>query len=195
MLKIVNTKGKVVKPQRRGKSGRAINIDWFAVREDYIAENLILGKRYTLSELAKRWSLTYATVKNKASKEGWSDLLAEAKREKAKGALDRLKADATIVESDIRVRQAAYAQVASEKAIQALRRIDIDQLKIRDIIDLLKLGLVEERRALGFADAYQFINTSSESGDQYQTPEEHEQAQSRLKDLSDRLLAMSNGNG
>ncbi len=55
-------------------------------------------------------------------------------------------------ETEVRLRQAGMARVAMAKAVEALKYIKASDLSLNQAFRLLKLGLEQERRALGIPD-------------------------------------------
>lgn len=129
-------------------------IDWERLRTEFLEVNLAAQAKnkpaVSLRALAEKYKLNYGTVRNVASDQDWRvDLHRMAEDQ-------RLRVDLTAVESEveIRIRQAQYARVAQSKAIQRLQKVDPEDLTPRDAMELLKLGMEQERKALGMEGTY-----------------------------------------
>lgn len=133
-------------------------IKWAALRDDYIAQNLSRREDdppYTLKRHAEIHDLNYTYLRARAGRERWSTLLKEELDKKRSEVMERIGESAIINEIEIRTRHCTYARKASSLAYERLNSMtakDISKLSIRDAVDLLKLGLDEEKKALGLED-------------------------------------------
>jgi len=122
-------------------------------------------KPYTLRKVADAWGLQYGTVRNHASNDGWNEELqtaaAKQSAEVVKIAQDHFIYD----EVEIRRRQANIAKFAMAKAVERLRNLTLNELSPREAIELLRLGLVEERKALGMPEKYEFATLNDDEAD------------------------------
>lgn len=129
-------------------------IDWLAVKADYFTENLTPGEegQFTLKALASRWKIAYKTVRNRASTEKWAKELRLKITEQRVSILQRVQDGMAETEAMVRQRQAQVARFLLDKALHRLMAIPPEQLTKREAIELVKIGLTEERKALGLAD-------------------------------------------
>lgn len=161
-----------VKIVNRNRGGR---LDWISVRNLFISRNLErIGKeRYSLKDLASDIKVTYGTVRNHASREGWDKLLEKALEDQEKALRKRmeqsrkevthsLQKDELNKEINVRQRQASAARMLQSKAAKKLTNLNSSDLSVRDAIELMKIGLIEERKALGLADRYE-VTTKGEA--------------------------------
>ncbi len=102
-------------------------------------------KPFTLKQVAKKWGVAYGTVKNKAYRDGWRNQLTQAKAERDK----RSSVIVARYVTEVRWYQARVARAAIVKAMKALTQFKPEDLTVSEVIRLLKLGLEQERRALG----------------------------------------------
>ncbi len=132
------------------KKKGAPEFDWRTIKIDWIAKNLRVGqKRFTLKQVAKKWNVAYGTVKNKAYRDGWRGQLADSISDRDKRSLKEVRDRAMWDETEVRLRQARMARVAMAKALKYIKASD---LSLNQAFRLLKLGLEQERRALGIPD-------------------------------------------
>ena len=131
---------------------------WALIREDYLAQNLRRAKEdpsYTLKQCAEAHGVSYQYIRKVASDQGWADMLRERADELRREALARMQGVALFDELEIRTRQATYARLASSLAyrkLQSLGEADVKALSIKEAIELMRIGLTEERQALGIGD-------------------------------------------
>ncbi len=132
------------------KKKGAPEFDWRTIKTDWIAKNLRVGQKpFTLKQVAKKWNVAYGTVKNKAYRYGWRGQLTESISDRDKRSLKEVRDRAMWDETEVRLRQAGMARVATAKAVEALKYIKASDLSPNEAFRLLKLGLEQERRALG----------------------------------------------
>jgi hypothetical protein len=144
---------------------------WEAVCEDYIAQNLVRGpgKPYSLADCAKAHGLNYDWVRQVAARDKWKRKLKARVEEVKQKAVEQITEAAVFDEREVRVRQATVAKLASSlayKRLAALTEKEIKELSISECIALIKVGLVEERQALGLGDVYTANTNNGQSGDQ-----------------------------
>ena len=138
--------------------GHSPTTPWESIKADYFAQNLRRDKtrELTLQELSVKWCVPYGTLRNKASKENWGQRLHEKIKEQNARAIAEVQAEEVFTEAETRRRQAKVARLMRDLGLRRLRSVDPDDLSIKDAIELVKLGLVGERQALGFARASTF---------------------------------------
>lgn len=131
---------------------------WELIKEDWIAQNLRLmpgEPAYTLKQLAAAWGIAYVVIRQMSSKHKWGPQLKERLAKLQEETHARLHEVALFDEIEIRTRQATYARLASSIAFQKLQTLDekaIKNMSVKDAVELLKIGLGEERQALGIGD-------------------------------------------
>lgn len=132
-------------------------IDWEKVKTDYIRENLRPDKEesFSLKQLSVRWKIAYKTIRNMASKEKWNQHLQDKIAEQNSKVIEKIQDNEIINEVEIRLRQASIARKLQEKAIRRLESVSPEKLSIKEAIELVKLGMVEERKALGLPDKHE----------------------------------------
>jgi hypothetical protein len=144
-------------PKKQHSSWREIKDEWMLSR--------LAGKPVSVAELAKRYNISEGTIRNRSSSEKWSAelsdrmesqeaVLSRAMVERSEAALEELRRDFIGSEIEVRRRHAIMARGMQLKAVQRLTLLPPDQLSARDALAMLKLGLDEERRALGYAETY-----------------------------------------
>jgi hypothetical protein len=137
---------------------QAGSLRWTAICEDYIAQNLARQKgqpAYNLKRLAEAHGVSYHYLRQIAATQKWNDLLKARIEERRAKAVEQIQGVALYDEIEIRTRQASYARLASSisfKKLNGLSDDDIKKISIRDAIELMRIGMSEERAALGIKD-------------------------------------------
>lgn len=137
---------------------------WDALREEYF-EAIMAGKVVTLHAMAIKYGVNHQSVRNKSSKEKWpaqleakkkerEQLVAEKLAERTSLALDQLNQEFVTSEVEIRKRHALMARGLQVRAVKRLKEIPLEAFTARDALTMLKMGLEEERRALGLPEYY-----------------------------------------
>lgn len=135
---------------------------WASMREEFI-ERTITGQMVHWPTLSAKYGFFAQSARNKASVQKWhaevekrakerEDLLDAKMTERHLMVLDRLNADFATSEEAIRKRHAMFARSLQEKAMEGLRTRPLKDFKARDLIHLLELGIIEERRAMGMKE-------------------------------------------
>lgn len=126
---------------------------WESIKADYFVQNLRQDKKkqFTLRELSVKWCVPYGTLRNRASDERWNEQLQEKVMEQNTEVVRQVQAEEVATETAIRRRQAKVSRVLSDLGLRRLQSIDPDRLTTREAIELVKLGLIGERQALGLA--------------------------------------------
>jgi hypothetical protein len=141
---------------------------WTVIKLDYFKQNLKEGAthKFTLGDLAKKHGLSYGHVRNKASEEKWGEELDELLKNKPKMAVEAVKQLSIVNELEVRLRQATISRQAINKALAAIEGIDPSKMEVKDAIALLRLGLENERKALGIPDNVRFEMPKDVGGEQ-----------------------------
>jgi len=122
--------------------------------QHYLKENLYERDRpYTLEDVSKHFGVTYGYIRNKASKHKWNVVLHDILMRRQKESASASQELQVVSEVEIRMRQARFARLAMNKAILKIQAIQPDTLTVREAMELLRLGLQEERRALGLIES------------------------------------------
>lgn len=166
-------------------------VDWSVAKVDFLTQNLRReagGKPYTLRDVAEKWGVSYGQVRNVAARDKWNQELAQQKEARAKAAVQSVQTYEQYNEAEIRSRQARYARLAMGKAMQKLNSVDPAKLTVKEAIELLRLGLVEERKALGMPEAFTFTPAQQGEDGEYKSVIDHINRQKELSSLSQKLL-------
>ena len=133
--------------------GHAPRIDWETIKADWFTQNLKVDKkkRFTLEDLARKWCVSYKTLRNKASQDHWRHQLHEKIKEQSARIIEDVQSEEAATAAAVRRQQAKVARLLRDLGLRRLQTINPDHLSIRDAIELVKLGLVGERQALGLA--------------------------------------------
>lgn len=135
---------------------------WAAMKEEFI-ELSITGKDIHWPTLAGKYGFQPQTARNRASTQKWygeietrrkerEDLLETKLAERTHLALDKLNEDFATSEAQIRKRHALMARGLQVKAIEAIKGMKPSELSPKDAIAMLRLGMEEERFAMGMKE-------------------------------------------
>jgi hypothetical protein len=152
-------------PVGPGKTDAVIlKAKWASLKAEFI-ELSITGKDIHWPSLAKKYGFQPQTCRNKASTQKWYAEIEEARlkresileqklSERSSMALDELNKDFMTSEVAIRKRHATVARGLQVKAIARLREFNLADFSPRDTLAMLKLGIEEERFAMGLPETY-----------------------------------------
>lgn len=171
---------------------------WATLKEEYF-ETILAGKHITLAALAEKYGVAAQSVRNKSSKEKWPEaiekirqerekLLTEKLAERTTLALDQLNQEFATNEAEIRKRHALMARGLQVRAVKRLKEIPLEQFSPRDALFMLKLGIEEERRAIGLPDSY-VPPPEADSNAEYRTVAEQVGGHKKVQALGLKLLA------
>lgn len=135
------------------RNGIKQSCDWEAMRREYLDHNLNHPEApVSLKELAVKYKVSYGLVRNHSHDERWAYQLADLLDQKENKVTTEVVKRSVVSEVEVRLRQAGISRLAVAKAVAKLRTIDPDDLTVKEAIDLLKLGLEQERKALGLPE-------------------------------------------
>jgi hypothetical protein len=144
------------------RRGRGNKINWQSIKNEWVSLKAN-GSAISLREFSKRHGTRYEYMRIMSSKNKWAAAVEDRIKDIEKRVSDQLierSADAiTSVrqalasdESEVRERHAKMSKEMQRKAISRLREIPPEQLTAREAIDLLRISMEQERRALGIPD-------------------------------------------
>ncbi len=148
-------------------------LNWEAIREDYIINNLdpMRETRYTLRAVSVKYSLDYTTVHRHSKSEDWKGELQRRAKSQADANIEMHQESFAQMEKALRERHAKYTSEVIEKAITKLRSIDAKQLTVDQMIKMLNFALPEEREARGLPRIMQAAAiTPTDSERKHETP-------------------------
>lgn len=164
-------------------------IDWEIVFLAWLTENLKRDRKtpYMYNDVAKRFGVAEKTVRTHASKGNWQHKLNEQLRVQNQDLISKIQEQELNTEAEIRHRQANLSRKMVDMAMIKLTDISPRELTVKQAIDLARLGLIEERKALGLPDRYEVTNRNPSSGD-FISVEARIENFERIDTLSSRLL-------
>lgn len=172
-------------------------INWEAVKQDYLRENLRsdTSSVISLEALARKWSVSPGAVRNKSAEDGWREELDGLRDVKIKRALQAIAAAEGEEEGAIRVRQARIARLALSKAAAFFQSLDPATLNIREATTLLHVAMTQERAALGFSPLFNPVpeETASDYESVHRSMSRHRELVSLAEDLQ-RFITESDRN-
>lgn len=138
---------------------------WAAMKDEFL-ELSILGKDVHWPSLSAKYGFEPQTARNRASRQRWyaeieerrkarEDILETKMVERTSIALDQLNQDFATNEVAIRKRHATMARGLQVRAVTRLKEIPLSDFTPRDALAMLKLGLEEERYAMGMPQVFE----------------------------------------
>jgi hypothetical protein len=142
-------------------------INWKAVFLHWLTENLRRDRKspYAYKELGIKFDIAHKTIRTHASKGQWQQKLNDKLLEQNQQVIAKVQEQELISEVEVRQRQAMLSREMIDMAMTKLKSIKPHDLTIKQAIDLARLGLMEERKALGLPDKYEVTNLNNSSGD------------------------------
>lgn len=192
----------MVMPKELTKDGNSDPVirkaKWAALKEEFI-ELAITGKDIHWPTLANKYGFNPQTCRNRASTGKWyaeienrrklrEQVLEQQLSERSKLALDKLNEDFATSEAAVRKRHATIARGLQVKAVARLREFELKDFKPSDVISLLRLGLEEERFALGLPQVYEAPPAADEAHAQYKPIAEQLGGHEKVRKIGLQLL-------
>lgn len=158
---------------KKAKTGETDTIirkaKWASLKEEFIDLSL-KGAAIHWPTLAAKYGFEVNTVRNRASIYKWyaeienrrkarEEILDAKLTERTALALDELNRDFATNEAAIRKRHATMARGLQGRAIARLKEIPLAEFTARDALAMLKLGIDEERFAMGMSQVFEGANT------------------------------------
>lgn len=131
------------------KTGHTFEEAFHGVKKDFFAL-ISLGEKPNLVALATKWGFHPQSVRNRAAREKW---WGEAKENYNFTATPFIEITEQLW-MEVRSNHLEMARALQEKAEEWLATVDGSKLQAKDAIALMKLGLEEERKALGMPEMY-----------------------------------------
>jgi len=143
-------------------------VDWDQIKREYFAAHLSLeaGDEGSLKNLAKKFNISYGSLKNKSSKEGWRSELALSKNKIHKKVSSELIENKVLTELEVRKKNYEAADLCLDKGVEKLLRLADDEFTPEIIIKLIQLGMK------GRSDSTGILNKIEVSGKLTVSPEE-----------------------
>lgn len=164
--------------------------DWKLLQLSWMQRNLMrdLAKPYTYAELGEEFNIPHKTIRNRAAKEKWQDRLAAEREKIEQQILSTILASRVESEAEVRQRQAHIAKSLVDKALTKIKETKVENLSLRQAIEILKFAMPEERKALGLSDKYEGPNIQEKPVGEYLTVEERKQRMQQADLLADKLF-------
>lgn len=200
MAKLLPTSKGIPDPKNDATIRRA---KWASLKEEFL-ELSITGKDIHWPTLASKYGFSPQTCRNRASTEKWYNEITERRRlredileqkltERTTLALDKLNSDFATNEVSIRKRHATIARGLQVKAVARLRELELKEFSPRDTIALLKLGLEEERFAMGLSETFKGEIATSDQPSEFKPVMEQMGGHKKVQSLGLKLLQALKG--
>ena len=168
-------------------------IDWNAIREDYLVQNLDpqAEKPYPIIALATHWGVSRDSCDRHAKKEDWKGELRRRAKAIADARIDAHQDGFIEQQREIRKRHAMVAKDVISKAMMKFDAIkDPDnELTVDQMLKMLAFALPQEREALGLPKYIQIQDvTPTDPAREFETPAQRMERR-RIERLVDKDLA------
>jgi len=175
------------KPKPDYKGNRAF---WKATKAEYLAKNLDPDreKDWSYKDVALHYSIPYETVADQAKRHRWGPTLRECQAELEIHANEKMVKALAISEADIRIRQQKAAERLIKKAMAGIEHLDPSKMEAKDLLNMARLGLTQERAAVGLADRIDFQDLSQPSHEDHDSPLAKMEEARKKNALADRLM-------
>lgn len=150
-------------------------IDWNAIREDYLVQNLDKKQRktYTQADLSRQWGVSQNAISRHALKEDWAAELRRRTQVIADARIDAAQDGIIEQQREIRERHALVARGVITVASKKLAKIEKPEktLTVDQMVKMLAFGMAAEREAHGMPKYIQIQDvTVTDLNRQYETP-------------------------
>ena len=168
------------------------SINWKKIKADFFAQNLdpMRAKDFTFKDVALKYDLVYDTVRKRAVKEKWNFYLKKLQDKIQASTEKKMVESFTITEVELRLRQQRVSSSMIEKAFAALEAIDPTTISTKDATNLMRLGLTQEREAVGLAQKIDFQNLGQGGERDHESPLEKMAQANRMNQLADSLTQL-----
>ena len=196
MAVIIKKKEAPVEPAR-GK------LTWRELRERFISRR-VRGEKVTLAQFAEEEKISLSYLRQICHKGKWMEEVAsriermdadivEVTIQRSRNSTSEVQAQPNNDEVSVRSNHVKIARILQAKALRRLRTIPFEQLSPRDALEMLKVGMTEERRGLGMPDLAAVHMTRSEIEAGFKSVEEHIKENAKLRNLGVQLLGYIEG--
>lgn len=163
-------------------------IDWQAIKMDYLLKSIRINKSFSMKKLADEWNIPHGSLRNRASMERWSVQLKDKLDEQRGDVVSQVQTLSGYKEVEVRMRQTDLSRIMMEKAGQRIKRIKPDELTIKEAIEMARLGMEQERKALGMPDKFEVSSIDKpETAGEFASVEERISKHSRMVQLANKL--------
>jgi hypothetical protein len=170
-------------------------VDWDQIKREYFAAHLSFGAsdEGPLKGLAKKYNISYGSLKNRSSKEGWKNELILSKNKIHKKVSSELIENKVLTELEVRRKNYDAADLCLDKGVEKLLRLADGEFTPEIIIKLIQLGMK------GRSDSTGISNKIEVSGKLTVSPEEDNflkdfQSHRKNKNLLQKLTKYLGGN-
>lgn len=159
----------------KGKKKNRYNIDWDAIREDYLVQNLSPDKlkKYSIVQLAKTWGVQRKSIERHAKAEDWKGELRKRTTAIADARIDVAQDSIMEAQREIRKRHGEVAKGVLGRAIlkfNTLLNPDTD-ITVEQMLKMMVFALPAEREAHGMPKFIQIQDvTPTDPARAFETP-------------------------
>lgn len=183
------------------KRKRATKFPWDEIKDTWILSHLD-GRPLTHVQLAEKYGSSVFAISSRSSKYKWADELKIKSQEKADFLAGQLRGASELAiagvqqelatnEIAVRTKHATISRALQARAMKVLTSIDLKQITAKDALLMLKIGLEEERKALGLPDVFVRTENNNTTHPEYkplvQQFDQHREVQAMGIELLKRL--------
>ena len=146
---------------KKPKKGKKKAVDWDAVREDFLVQNLDPAREtpYTFAACAKTWGVTRPYLSKKATEQDWRAELRVRAKAQADASVERRQETYAEVEREIRERHGAFCRGLVAKSAIKFNSLDKpEDMTIDQMLKMLAFAMPEEREARGIPKYHHVTN-------------------------------------
>ncbi len=167
-------------------------VDWDQIKREYFAAHLSLGAsdEGSLKGMAKKYNISYGSLKNRSSKEGWKNELILSKNKIHKKVSSELIENKVLTELEVRRKNYDAADLCLDKGVENLLRLTDDEFTPETVIKLIQLGMKGRSDSTGISNKFEIsgkLAVSSEEDSFLEDSQDHQKNKNLLKKLKEYL--------
>lgn len=140
----------------------AESINWDLIKRDFILSRTGCkkGKSLTLKQLSQKHKIPYGTLKNRASKEKWIELVNQKNKEVSVKVTAEMQNQNILNEIEVRTKNFKSATVCLDRGLEKLSRLTEEEISPQLAIKMVELGIKGRHSSAGLADNFNISNTN-----------------------------------
>ena len=167
-------------------------VDWDQIKREYFAAHLSLGAsdEGSLKGLAKKYNISYGSLKNRSSREGWKSELAHSKIKIHQKISHEMVENKVLTELEVRRKNYDAADLCLDKGVEKLLRLADDEFTPETVIKLIQLGMKGRSDSTGISNKFEIsgkLAVSSEEDSFLEDSQDHQKNKNLLKKLKEYL--------
>lgn len=134
-----------------------MSIDWDKIKRDYFYSQLNMGScnGCSLKSLAVKYSISYGSLKNRSSKEGWNKELALSKKKIHIKVSKEIVEKKVITEREVREKNYEAADLCLDKGVKNILNLADGDVSAEIAIKLIQLGMKGRLDSTGISSKFE----------------------------------------